>query len=609
MRAADSATPALRSALGIDRVAHTHRRRVWRNAPTALLAGIVALVLLGWPSMARALRLALRARTDLRVQAAQEGGALVLRGELTDIRQRPVSGQPLSFALVAPDPAQPGRTARHDLTATTGSDGRFEVKVKLTDLQVAAIPGEPAVAQMRLVHIEARYAGTPQLGDASAETLVDLEKVDTTLELVLEPAQVATDSPQLDVQLRAAAGDMPWAAASIALAVDGKDLLVVRTAGDGRAFATLPIASLGTPGMHTLTARLDPGEQANGADVARRFALLAAVEVTLTLRPGGPGQRCAAGDWCVEGAVQAVAGGAKTPVPDAPVTLSAERRALGTLITDPAGRFAAVLHGTQIARLFPPGPVGLVARAHVPLPYHEIGLSQVAVLEVPPPPGLPGWLSGVPMLALAAAWFWRRWLARQRERALQAEAEATSAGLPSHAVRRVGEGGSVSCRLRGHLIHGETGWPAPGALTLHAEAPDARVLQFASEDGHFQVDPGPGRYVLRVVCAEHEPLEIALELPHDGTYDGCELLPASCRAVVRGSFAAAVRRWTGRAVDWSTETPREIEPRWSGAVRRGQGDVREAVRRVERALYGAKTESTDAAAARQAVARVDEVQR
>lgn len=579
-----------------------------------LALAVAAGITVGFAPPVSALRLALRARTDLKLQAAQEGAAVVVHGTLTDVRRKPVPGAAVAVALVA--------DRRVDEVARTDAEGRFRVEVPIDSLTAAA----------RLIHAETRFAGSAQLGEASAELVLDLDKLDAVLELTVaaegsereadvgdpsRPTEVRTDAAAVAVQVLARAGDLPLAGASVQVAVDGKAWLVLRTNVDGAASAVLPVSALGAPGPHALTVHLAADPQHNAADAGERLLLLAAVQVDLKLRPGADGEPCAVGDWCVEGNVHAlrseVAGTTpeRRPVRDAAVSLHADRRQLGTLVTDADGRFAAVLRGASLQKLFAPGPIGVVARAHVPAPHHDLGLSAIAVLDLPPPAGLSGWYYGGPMLALALAALVGRLRARQRERALLAQTEATSAGLPSQAMRP-GEPGAPSCVVRGQVLHGESGRPVGARLTLLATAgaDTVPVQEIDSEDGQFGFDPAPpGRYLLRVACPEHEPLQVAVDLPHDGAFEGCALLPPSCRAVVRGSFAASVRRFTGRAVDWAVETPREVEPRWATSVRRGHGEVRDAVRKVERALYGARTHPDDVAVARQALAKVDEVQK
>ncbi len=539
---------------------------------------------------------------------------------LTDARGQPAVAAPVAIAILSMqgNPQALDRLRHLDLEAVTGPDGRFEAALESERLgPVAAV--DPADQDANpgpgLVHVEARFAGSPALGESSAQQTLDLHKLDAILELRLAATKLTTETATVDVEIDAMSGDVPLGAAEVRLASDGKTLVTVRTAADGHAEATLPVAQLGAAGPHLLTANLDATDQVNAAETSQRLDLVGSVAVDLQVERGEVGKPCGAEDFCVHGAVFTLQGETRQPVPAAALTLHVERQQLGTLVTDSDGRFAAILHGDRLLKQFKPGSLGLVARAQVPMPFHEVGWSPIAIVELRPPPSLSGWLYGAALAALAAVAVVGRWRARRRELALLDQREADAAGLPSQAVRRLGPGGEASCLVRGQVVHGETGRPVAAHLAFtragREEAghglPD---LEVDSLDGRFHVDGlSAGRWTLLVHCAEHEALDVAIDLPHDGTFDGCELLPASCRAVVRGSFANSVRRFTGRAVDWSRETPRDVEPRWSGSVRRGQGEVRNAVREVERALYGARTEPDTAAQARQAVARVEEAQR
>ena len=567
-----------------------HRRSLLVAAATLA----IALLLLCRP--AQAVRIQLRARTELTLQATQEATGLQVRGRLVDSRGVAVDGAHVQLqAVTGPSGALP-------LAAQTNAQGWFH----------ALLPRDLLDANAELVHLEGHFAGDPRLGEATAEQTLDLKKLECALELQVPAGPLLTDGPALELQVLARSGELPIAAAQVQVLVDGRQVVVVQTAGDGSGAASIPPAQFGGGGPHTIEARLAPSEQFNDASAVAHIDVRVGLSVELHVTPGVAGQPCAAGDWCLEGSVQHLTANGPQGAVDATVHLHADKHLLGSLVTHADGRFAGVLRGPFVASLFAPGPVGLVARAQSPAPFTELGWSPIAVLDVPPPPELSVWFYGVPVLLLVAATLLQRWRARRREKSLLVRSEATLAGLPSEAVRRVGEAALPSCTLRGHVLHGETGRPAPARLELTQQdlGAAAPIWAMQSRDGHFDSGELPvGRYILWLHCAEHEPLRLQVDLPHDGTFDGCELLPSSCRAIVRGSFGAAVRRWTGRGVDWGTETPRDVEPRWTGAVRRGHGDVREAVRRVDRALYGARTDSPLALTTRQAIDRVDEVQR
>lgn len=561
-----------------------------------LVAATLAVALTTLSQPALALRIQLRARTELSLQATQDATGLRVNGRLVDSRGTAVDHAHVQIQAVT------GPGGLLPLAAQTDAEGWFH----------ALLPHDQLEAAVDLVHLEARFAGDPRLGEATAEQTVDLRKLESVLDVQVPAGPVLADGPPLDVQLEARSGELPISAAQVQVLVDGRQVVVVQTAGDGSAVASIPLAQIGGGGSHTIQARLAPSEQFNDASAVAHVDVRVALSVDLHVTPGVAGQSCGAGDWCLEGSVHALTANGPQGAADATVHLHADKHLLGNLVTHQDGRFAGVLRGPFVASLFAPGPVGLVARALSPAPFTEPGWSPIAVLDVPPPPELSGWFYGVPVLLLVAATVLQRWRARRRERSLLVRSEATLAGLPSEAVRRVGEIALPSCTLRGRVLHGETGRPAPAHLELKSQdaAVATPIWSVQSADGPFDSGELPvGRYILSVHCAEHEPLRLPVDLPHDGTFDGCELLPSSCRAIVRGSFAASVRRWTGRGVDWGSETPRDVEPRWTGAVRRGHGEVREAVRRVDRALYGARTESAVALSTRQAIDRVDEVQR
>ncbi len=559
----------------------------------SLLTGVLALLLL-LPT-AQAMRLQLRARTLLHLQASQRPSQVFVHGQLSDARGLPAPGQAVALNLVAA--AHRGIMPHVDALATTGADGRFEV----------AVDTERLGDQAQLLHVEAHFAGSPTLGGADAELTTDLHKLDTSLELRLESTRIGSDALSLGLEMDAMSGDVPVSQAEVQISVDSRQVLTARTPSDGRLAVRIPNADLGGPGSHVITAVLQGTELLNPCNSLQRFEMKGVVAVTLAIVAGQAGKPCASDDFCVSGSVHALAGSTQKPIAQAAVSLHVERHDLGTVPSDALGNFAVIVHSSALRHWFRPGALGLVARAQVPMPHYEFGLSPIVDLELQPPASLSGWIYGAAMLGLLGFVLLLRYRARRRERALLQQREADLAGLPTHALIPADQG-LASCDVRGTVLHGETGRPT--AARLQFWPMNGELHEIMSEDGGFSaLALSPGQWRLQVHCEEHEILELMLQLPHDGQLDGCQLLPASCRAVVRGSFGASVRKFTGESMDWQVQTPREIEPRWSANLRRGQAELRDAVRKVERALYGARTPQDVAGQAKQALRRVEEVQK
>ena len=81
---------------------------------------ILVLFLLLAAQPAHALRIQLRARTDLKLQATQEAAGLRVRGVLADSRGAPVGGAAVLFSVIT------GQGAPIDLQAMTNESGAFD---------------------------------------------------------------------------------------------------------------------------------------------------------------------------------------------------------------------------------------------------------------------------------------------------------------------------------------------------------------------------------------------------------------------------------------------------------------------------------------------------
>lgn len=564
---------------------------------------------LGQAQSAYALTVQVRSRTalSLRVQTLDARGAptLTVSGQLRDAAGNGVGGAPLRLHVVilgaasqdnqlraartAPD--APPRPAALPELVTTLADGTFAASVPLDQPLTAAE-----------LHAEVDYAGSDWLGPSHAETLLALDKPTAELRLHSAVSDVTTAAPVWPAQVSLRLADGPLAGATVQILVDGAVVESVATDAAGRAAVDLPTERLGKPGLHRVQAALDAGPSWNAALAQVEVRLLGAVRVSLLHGAG-----CDGGDWCVTGQVQ-LDGADATPVAGAAVVLHAGQQELGRLVSDASGAFAAKLHGAVLTERLPPGPAQLVAHVPAPGPWLHEGWSAPLAIVVPAPQGLGGWPYAVGLATVALTWL-GLWLRQRRAQRNAAEAaEAALAGLPSTALHHIGPEAPPSCRLRGQIWHGEYHRPVAATLYVCDEAGN-RVQTLVCDASGFDVELTPGSWQVMVELDEHEPLTLPVVLPHDGTWDGCVLRPASCRAVVRGHFAAAVRRATGQSIDWGSDTPRSVEPRWAQALRRGHAELRAAVRAVERAMYGPRTDLAAVEQAQRAVQSTEDANR
>lgn len=617
------------------------RGRAWAWLLALAWLQVAALVATapGW-----AARVHLRVRTQLALQWVPQPAAVELSGRLTDAAGRGVAAMPLAVAVVV------AGGARRTAAVTTDGDGRWRWVADLPELAVGSE-----------VHVEASFQGDASRGESRTEQTFDIRKQQVQLQVLTPQKRWLVGGGLWTATLRAQVAGAPLVGGEAEVLLDGKVWQRLYTDTRGEVVLQRPVAALGALGPHQLVVRLAETAQTNAAQESWTVELAGALEVKLQAIAGtdepaavaGAAQpQCGEGDWCLQGRV--LIAGTQQPVANAAVSLFAAQRQLGALASDADGRFAAVLRGEALTKLLRQTEIDVAAQASVGLPWIDSGWSEVVTLRLPEPTRWVEWSGGVALVLLVAAAAVRQWYLRRRRDAQARLAEAEQAGLPAESFVP-GAATLEPCRaLRATVLHGETGRPCAAAVWLartdggqpslpiaaqpitgapssssQALGPGEKSLSVPQTnsiaEAGMKLGPGvlvpcphglidlrelqDGSYTLLIQVEEHEQLTLALGIPHLGAFDGCELRPASCRAVVRGSLAAALRRLTGVGVDWGRETPRVVEPRWAQHAKRGRVEIREAVRTSEKALYGANTSPAVVAEVKGALVRVEEAQK
>jgi hypothetical protein len=565
-------------------------RAVFAAAGALGLPVVVALATVVWSAdaAARPLVVHVRSRTRVEASAALARGRLVVRGRLLDAADAGVADEALRV-----DIGEGARAARLDVR--TDAEGVF----------TATAPWDAGVSEAAL---RVTWEGNPAYAPTTFAARLPVARAPVELTLTLQPAAVRSAAPRLGWRVAGRMGGAPLD--GIAVTVELDDAAAGRAVADAQGVATGAVAvPRGTPGgAHTLRARaVDAAGTVLGSAVRRwRFAVDARVELgPVAVEP------CREAPICLGGRVEAVHGADAAPLPGAIVRLyrAGSDVPIATTRGDGEGRyhFALTASALRSAADTAASVATVLARADG-LPGVDPAWSPRLDVPLPPPARVPdaAWAGVLGLMALAV--LWRGVLRWRRRRRRDARSARSNAGLPDAPVRLADAAGDPA-RLSGVLRHGETGRALPATLILRPAdgAAGVRERRLVVADGRFAV-PGlePGAWQLTVEAEEHAPLTLTLTIPHDGRFDGCELLPVSHRAEVRQRFADAALRWSGRRVDWRRETPRAAEPRLARSLRRGHRELREAVHAVEEALYGPRTSADVARRADAAVHRLDE---
>lgn len=593
-------------------VAATPANRQHCSANWLAVTAIVVCVLSA--SDALALRIRVRARSDVTAEAYRRGTKVLVKGTLRDSRGRPVSDADIGIEL-RPAPTPDGwPDGDWSAAARTSSHGRFESEFELP---------ERWHGHTRWT-LSARFSGTTAVGRGRFEETLNITKPRAKLHLEVRPTRITSDVDSAQISVSASLLDMPLNGVALKLRVDGQPRAMMRTAEDGWVLHKLPLSDLMPAGVRALRVELAESTEFNAAVATTRIEVRDATLVTLRSWDGTADNPCTESQICLRGEVRSVdpLSGA-TPVADAGVTLHANKRRLLTATTDQLGAFRVRLDGHALRNWFGTGDIGIVAEARPSSAFADPGWSDVRVVRAPLPSALSEWFYLALLGCISIGLVFRRVRDQLRERRAVAQLREESAGLPSRSVRHAGGGGTEVRRFRGLVVHGESGDPTRARIDLrqtagqpvgpgdNSEMTTAQrtetMTTIVAGDGTFDVpDLDDGDWHVAVTAAEHETLILRLTIPHTGIYDGCELFPRSQRAIVRSEYGRVLRERTGREVDWRNETPRSAEPRWMRAARRGHAEIRRAVNAVDRALYGRPTTEREVEDARAALQATEE---
>lgn len=590
--------------------AGANQRPIYRNFPPVaacapathrlvLSVGVMLCILFAQVDTCYALRVRIRARAALTTEAFRSRGLLLVRGNLTDSRGKRVSGASVAVSIRSAKDPKEQLDDSFTRAALTSQHGLYEARF--------AIPER--LRKTTRWRIVASFAGHATVGRTTVDREVDVAKPQAKLAVELKPSLLTTDVRSLEVAVSATVLDIPLVKRAIKLRLDDKPFAVVQTGEDGWAVQQVPTVQLMPRGRHVVSFYLPETDDHNAAEAQAIVEVRSATLVTLTLWEGTSKKPCDARQLCFQGGVLTMdPNGGEEPAARSTVVIHANKQRLLTLVCDAKGMFKFRLRADRARALFGGGDIGVVAEARPAGPYRQAGWSQVRVVRAAAPQPLSPWFYFGVLGLVGLGLLVRRLLDRRREKGLAQQLAEVSAGLPLQSIRRVGAGGVEFRQIRGVVLHGETGRVAPATVSLAAGEKDhiARSIETSNGAFHFS-DIDDGDWTIRVEVAQHEPLHLTVTVPHDGTFDGCELLPRSHRAIVRSAFGEMMRHKTGKDVDWQCETPQTAEPRWLKKARRGHAEVRSAVMRVDRALYGRETTAADVKATREELHRAGDV--
>lgn len=527
-----------------------------------------------------AVPIGVRAKTKVELEHRRTPTGMTLVGRLLDDAGQPVANERVTLELPGLPP----------VTRLTTSDGDFEVP--LTAREVARIRQDGDVVTWTV-----QFDGNSRLGDTAESGSIDLSKRATRLDLAIEgnrtPTADADDGVRVvlgerAVEITVTLNDVsegaprPIAQAEVALEVGSGSQLVGATGRSGAATFVVRPASFARGGRYRITARF-AGDALRGPSRAETF-LTVLVPTRVTLRVVREGDEVH-GRYRMSGRVsdesRPLAGqlvAIVASLQDSPATRAFELVAA----TDADGIFVTALSAVELQQLrdklnLPRERVRLEVRARVTSAdgLHAPSESAAVVLEIPTPPGVPlrwyllGLALVVSFITLAQllrsgamvraldrlARAIRRFVERLRGKVLPpivADDEplfVTRFDAPERKHDR------SSDLLSGVVVDAHTRAPLLG--TVVARSGDQREVARCDVRGNFRLGPlAHGAWSVTVEAPGHLGREVALELPHDGTYDGAQWALVAVHRSVREIFATTLRG-LGTPLAWGYATPRE----------------------------------------------------
>jgi|GEM_PF-1241242 len=566
----------------------------------ALVALAVGLSLVTSGEAAHAIPIGVRAKSRVELEHRRAATGIVLVGRLLDDASQPIPNERIILELPELPPA----------TRLTDAAGGFEVPLTAREVSRLRRAGD-------LVTWTVHFDGNSRFGDTAESGSIDLAKRATRIQAVIQLGQTSTANPtepsdaaprfvlgDQPIEIRVALNDVsegtdsPIPQAQVALEVGTGSQLVGATGRSGAATFVVRQSSFAGGGRYSIKARF--GGDAMHAPSRFETELIVLVPTRVTLRVVREGDE-QVGRYRMSGRVsdenrplanQVVGIVAVAPDPSKNAAASGSTRAFELVAaTDADGIFVTALSAVELQALretlgTPRDRVRLEVRARF-APSDETHApteSASVVLEIPPPPGVPlrWYMLGlglvVGFIALAQALrsgalaralaeiqenirrLLDRWKGKLPEPLTQHPEPVfvTRFDPPERTTAR------ASDTLSGIVVDAHTRLPLAGVISARS----GTQLDVARADlgGRFRLGPlSPGAWSVMVEAPGHLPREVALEVPHDGAYDGAQWALVAVHRSVRDIFAGALRGLDTPLV-WGYATPREASRAALGAL-------------------------------------------